>query len=380
MESSSSLLNVVNASARSPVSPAKRRRASSFEKKHSALSLLDRIDLWERQTFHLPLQALARSVPGAQTLSTTLGATCTGEGLVCGFAFLCWCLSVEACIQGIWLVPVVEVLNGLIKWAFGRPRPGWNDPRVDVRSTSHEYSFPSSHAMLSWSLATFFALYWQAHSDDGDMVIPYTCYAMAMGVSISRVFDGAHYPHDIFVGGVSGHLIGAFHHNTVLPLFVSGGWMVGQPTSRLILYGYVCTAAMLFVTALSFTIAKQRWGTPNKQWQLLARVKNDDLQPHFVPLFDYVGMCGVFAGLSTSEPTFNASRTGLSPIQTREQGAVRLTLGLTVLIGAWFALRAIEKGVATDVFFRLALRFLRYFQVPVIILHIAPAIFEVFSN
>ena len=295
MESSSSLLNVVNAGEESQASAGKRRRASSFEKKRSALGALDRVDLWERETFHLPLQALAASIPGAQTLSMMLGATCTGEGLVCGFALLCWCISVEACIRGIWLVPVVEVLNGLIKWIFGRPRPGWNDPRVDVRSISHEYTFPSSHAMLSWSLASFFSLYWQAHDISGGMSIPYACYALAAGVSLSRVFDGAHYPHDILVGGASGHFIGTFHHDTVLPFFLKGDLAAGdlaasQPLSRLVLAGYVCTAAMLVVTAFSYMIATWRWGVPSKQWQLLARVKNDDLQPHFVPLFDYVGM------------------------------------------------------------------------------------------
>jgi membrane-associated phospholipid phosphatase len=372
------LLNVVGAGG-GAVPATKRRRASSFEKKRSALSALDRLDLWERETFHLPLQQLAGAVPGMQTLSTALGATCTGEGLVCGFAFLCWCLSVEACTRGIWLVPVVEVLNGLIKWVFGRPRPGWNDPRVDVRSVSHEYSFPSSHAMLSWSLATFFAFYWQAHDSRGDMSVPYACYALAMGVSLSRVIDGAHYPHDILVGGVSGHLVGAFHHDTVLPFFLKGDLIAEQPLSRLVLAGYTCTAAMLAVTALSYTIATRRWGAPSTQWQLLARVKNDDLQPHFVPLFDYVGMCGVFAGLASCEPTFDAARAGLSPIRSRVHGVSRLTVGLTVLVGAWFAVRAIEKGMATRVISRLVLRFLRYFQVPVIILYVSPALFEMSS-
>ena len=31
---------------------------------------------------------------------------------------------------------------------------------------------------------------------------------------------------------------------------------------------------------------------------------------HFVPLFDYVGMCGVFAGLTIGETLFNPFRNG----------------------------------------------------------------------
>ena len=67
----------------------------------------------------------------------TLGFTASPCSLGLAGA-LCWCVSSKACVDGIWLVPVVEVLNGLNKWQFGRPRPGWNDPRVDIRSLSHE--------------------------------------------------------------------------------------------------------------------------------------------------------------------------------------------------------------------------------------------------
>lgn len=374
MESSSSLLNVVGAPP-GKLSATRRNRASSFDKKSPA-SKVDALDLFERSYIHVPIQSLVKSVPGAQTLSTLLGASCTGEGLVVGFAFLCWCISVDACIKGIWLVPIVEVLNGLTKWCFGRPRPGWNDPRIDVRSVSHEYSFPSSHAMLSWSLSTFFALYWQAYSSPQDMSVPYALYTLATGVSISRVVDGAHYPHDILVGGLSGYFIGAYHYESVIPFFLNGEMLKNQQPSRLILAGYACTTFMLATTALCYQVSKVRWGAPPKKWQLLSRVKNDVLKPHFVPLFDYVGMCGVFAGLSTAEPTFDEQRAGLSAIKSRQHGSARLIVGLSVLISAWFAVRAIEKVVAKGVMSRLALRFVRYAQVPIIILHFAPALFE----
>ena len=126
MESSSSLLNLVKAG-KTRLDETTRRRASSLDgarsEPHLRTSRLDLLDSFEREVFHLPMQALARAVPGCHTVMTAFGATCTGEGLVCAFAFLGWCLSVRACIDGIWLVPIVEVLNGLLKWGFGRPRP-----------------------------------------------------------------------------------------------------------------------------------------------------------------------------------------------------------------------------------------------------------------
>ena len=377
MESSSSLLNVVNHGKK----PTSRPRSESADAKDRfSFSFLDRFDKFEREYFHIPMQALAKSIPGMCTLMTTFGATCTGEGLVSFFGLLCWTISVNACIHGIWLVPVVEVLNGLIKWQFGRPRPGWNDPRVDVLSTSHEYSFPSSHAMLSWSLATFFAYYWYDNVGTGQtptsIPIYYAFYCHAAAVSISRVFDGAHYPKDIIIGGFLGRQIGYAHYHITLPYFKANAKLNSTQPMMQIMSGNLISVAMLVVTLICYTIAKRRWGKAPKKWCLLACVKQDNLQPHFVPLFDYVGMCGVFSGLSVAEVVMNSTRPGLLLPTSWLDSLLRIVVGLLVLIGMWFAVRAIEKGMATNTVTRLLLRFIRYAQVPPIILLVAPACFE----
>ena len=230
MESSSSLLNVVDAAQTSSSSAAalRRKRVDSIDDDDvsdldgTRSSMFDGLDQWERNMFHIPLQSFAKNIYGLQTLMTCFGATCTGEILVCSFGLLCWTISVNACVNGIWLVPVIEVLSGVIKWQFGRPRPGWNDPRVLIRSTSHEYSFPSSHAMLSWSLATFMANYWYVNVGRFDLtLVPYPVYGlyfMACMVSISRVFDGAHYVKDIIVGGIIGRSFGLYHFTYIFPM------------------------------------------------------------------------------------------------------------------------------------------------------------------
>jgi membrane-associated phospholipid phosphatase len=380
METSSSFLSVAR-SVNSKTDQNKRQRADSFSDDDP--SFLDKMDAFERDFFHIPLQSLARSIPGVQTMMTCFGLSCTGEGLVCGFGLLCWTISVKACITCIWLVPIVEVLNGLIKWQFGRPRPGWNDPRVEVRATSHEYSFPSSHAMLSWSLFTFFAHYWWDHVGSqqsitntilGYPVPMILMYGYASMVSISRVFDGAHYPHDILIGGYIGRQIGMYHYTTVYPMFEHEASKMS--TFYVIMVGMAIVAGMLSVTFLTYLIAVKRFGQPKKKWSLLAKVKNDDLQPQFVPLFDYVGMCGVFAGLSFAEPIFDYHHQGLVKPTSWAQSLCRLFVGLTFLVFAWFAVRAIEKSLAVATWQKLFLRFCRYAQVPPIILLIAPPLFQ----
>ena len=377
MESTSSFLNLARAAANTKSDTKQRARSDSNTPTAFKKTWLDDIDSYEREHFHLPLQAFAKKVPGMQLLMTCFGLSCTGESLVCLFGLLGWTISVEACTTGIWLVPVVEVLNGLIKWQFGRPRPGWNDFRVEVRSTSHEYSFPSSHSMLSWSLSSFFANYWWKHvgsSTVGNVPYPvYMLYGMATCVAVSRVFDGAHYPHDVLVGGLLGRAIGLFHFTTVYPYVHNQ--MLDLSNFHCIGCGLAVAAGMLLSTLLCYRIVSARFGSPPKKWKLLAKVKNDDLQPHYVPLFDYVGMCGVFAGLSIAEPIYNRELLAVLPV-TFVASVLRLLIGLTLLVGAWFAVRGIEKSMATSTWLKLLLRFCRYAQVPPIILILAPPLFK----
>ena len=73
------------------------------------------------------------------------------------FATLYWILDKHKCLNGIWLIPISEILNGTLKWLYRVPRPGWVDSGVEMKAWSHEYSFPSSHAQIIWALATYFS-------------------------------------------------------------------------------------------------------------------------------------------------------------------------------------------------------------------------------
>ena len=53
---------------------------------------------------------------------------------------------------------------------------------------------------------------------------------------------------------------------------------------------------------------------------------------------------------------------------------MRLLIGMTILLACFFGVRMMEKRFPWKV--ALSLRFLRFFQVPIIILFVAPACFE----
>ncbi len=65
-------------------------------------------------------------------------------------------------------------------------------------------SFPSGHAMFTWTIAS--AVAHQYHSIPLDLAL----YGLASTVTVTRVTAGQHFPSDVFVGSVLGYLIGDY--------------------------------------------------------------------------------------------------------------------------------------------------------------------------
>ena len=66
-------------------------------------------------------------------------------------------------------------------------------------------SFPSGHATAAFSIATVVARRYRNHR-----WVPWAVYGMATAISLSRVTQLAHYPSDIFVGGVLGYTVARY--------------------------------------------------------------------------------------------------------------------------------------------------------------------------
>ena len=236
------------------------------------------------------------TVPGVSTFMHTVGHIGTGEVLVTFFALLYWCLDSDLCVTGIWLVPVAEITNGLIKWQFQQPRPGWVDREIDIRSASHEYSFPSSHSMIICSLAAFFTA---VRPSTGWLAI-----VVAVLVCVSRVFEGAHYPKDVLVGALLGSTLGLTHSKVypmVLDLLdehlpsVAGRITVGL-VGTLLVYMLV----ERYYADVSGTRVPSTWNTRN------GLSHGAKLDPFYVPYCNYVAMyvCCWITWISVSSRTW----------------------------------------------------------------------------
>jgi len=100
------------------------------------------------------------------------------------------------------------ILVTILKTAAGRERPdlaGGN-----ARFFEGQRSFPSGHAMMTWSFASLIS-----HEYEGGKVVPIIAYSLASAVSVARFTAQKHYASDIVAGGAMGWFIGKFvfeHH------------------------------------------------------------------------------------------------------------------------------------------------------------------------
>jgi undecaprenyl-diphosphatase len=96
---------------------------------------------------------------------------------------------------------VSSIVDGALKDVIGRRRPPLVDPRVHALiPLPHDPSMPSGHAMMAFAGATFLALIYPRFR--------WAFFALAVGIALSRVYLGVHFPSDVVVGAVLGAAIG----------------------------------------------------------------------------------------------------------------------------------------------------------------------------
>ena len=94
-------------------------------------------------------------------------------------------------------------LNTAIKLLVGRRRPELPD-LPPLTGTPTDLSFPSAHASTAFAGA-------RLYSQLGLPVVP--LYALASGLSLSRLYLGVHYPSDVLAGAALGSLCFSAKHD-----------------------------------------------------------------------------------------------------------------------------------------------------------------------
>jgi membrane-associated phospholipid phosphatase len=134
---------------------------------------------------------------------TALGSTLVVSSIAVGFGIyfisrrrFYWLTAFMSLVFGGML------LNRLLKYAFHRPRPFFDNPLLTLTG----YSFPSGHTMMATVLYGVLAAYFFSNLKDwGQRIIIITLATLVIAlVGFSRIYLGAHYLSDVLAAFAEG--------------------------------------------------------------------------------------------------------------------------------------------------------------------------------
>jgi undecaprenyl-diphosphatase len=122
----------------------------------------------------------------------------------------------KAAVSSLIALAVSGLAVQTIKHLIGRPRPRLADQGIVDWGPSFQSghdSLPSGHALSSFAMAAVLSAFYPAGQ--------WAWYSLAVLVSFTRIYIGAHFASDVFVGAVLGVLIGMWASRLKLEYFKS---------------------------------------------------------------------------------------------------------------------------------------------------------------
>ncbi len=173
-----------------------------------------------------------------------------------------WCVNASFGVRLTFALLAADTASGLLKLAFHTPRPFWVSGGVEARAVETSYGMPSGHALIASTVWPYLAYRLRK------IWIWVAAIVLVLLISLSRMYLGVHFPHDVVGGWVFGGLL--------LVLYV---WAEGKLAPRLARAGLagqlraaLYASAIVLVLAAVVFLAIAHFADPTAWLAAVARV------------------------------------------------------------------------------------------------------------
>ncbi len=305
------------------------------------------------------LQHLGNWLTGPMKLFTFLGSE---EFFMMIMPAVLWCFDVGLGVRLGLVLLTSDALNGMLKLAFGWPRPYWVSDQVRALSSETSFGLPSGHAQ------TALALWGRLAAAVRRRWAVVLLALVILLISVSRLYLGVHFPTDTLAGWlVAGLLLWAF-----LRYDEAGRrWLSGLRPGKQVVVAFIVSLVLL---GLQLTVHQLTAGRPVPEaWAEQAAAAVPGAEP--INPRSLEGMfsgSGVLFGLGAGAALLYAWGK-FDPKGPAWKRIGRYALGLVGVLALWMGLRMILPQAES--LLALGLRYARYAVVGLWVTYLGPRVF-----
>ncbi len=271
-----------------------------------------------------------------------------------------WCIDAALGLRVGFILTIGSVFNHAAKILFAGPRPYWVSSHIKGLWPETGFGAPSNHAQTGMSVWGIIAVH--IHERWMRIVIGILIFL----IGFSRIYLGAHFPHDVLLGWLFGGLILYAFVKLERPVL---DWFLQKTFSQQILASFLIS--LVFILIGFSALALRRDFQLSEQWIANALLASTD---PLAPL-DRQGiftLAGTFFGLAAGS-AWILRRGGYQASGPVWKRALCYVIGLIGVLILWRGLGAVLPG--GDAFAFYTLRYLRYFLVGAWVAAGAPWVF-----
>lgn len=185
----------------------------------------------------------------------------TEDFIMVALPIIYWCYDTTLGMQVAVILMVSNSVNSFFKTAFHGPRPYWISSSIQGLASETSFGLPSNHAQTAtvvWGIIAAYLRKGWAWLVAGLLIVM---------ISLSRLYLGVHFPHDVLVGLLLGVVLLWFVLRFWKPVTA---WISTKNFGRQILYSFLASLVLMLLPLIPLVWLKSINWQPPQEWAVYA--------------------------------------------------------------------------------------------------------------